>query len=86
MRTPLGVGSRRLTANPACPRPTARDAGLLPLFLSTRGLYTYYRLQRYAFPLLIVLLWGVPAVFHIDPIGAYFRHTVDPLLKLLVPR
>ena len=73
--------------------PTARDAGrpgsgssVLPLFLSNRGLYTYYRLQRYAFPLLIALLWGLPALFQIDPIGAYLRHTVDPLFNLLVPR
>jgi len=29
---------------------------------------------------------GVPAVFHVDLIGAYFRHTVDPLFKMLVPR
>ena len=46
----------------------------------------YYRLQRYAFPLLIALLWGLPALFQIDPIGAYFRHTVDPIFNLLVPR
>ena len=60
--------------------------GVFTLFLSNRGLCTYYRLQRYAFPLLIGLLWGLPALFHVDPIGAYFRHTVDPLFSLLVPR
>ena len=56
------------------------------MFLSNRGLYACYRFQRYAFPLLIALLWGVPAVFRVDPIGAYFRHTVDPIFNLLVPR
>lgn len=66
--------------------PTARDAGrlsfnpprhvdpfgtaLLPLFLPNRGLYACYRFQRCAFPLLIAILWGVPALFQIDPIGA----------------
>ncbi|MFO7691779.1 MAG: hypothetical protein R6V57_01720 [Vicinamibacterales bacterium] len=39
-----------------------------------------------AIPLLIALLWGVPAVFQVDPIGACFRHTVDPMFNLLVPR
>jgi len=34
----------------------------------------------------LALLWGLPALFQIDPIGAYFRHTVDPLFNLLVPR
>ena len=73
--------------------PTARTPAGLALaraccrcFSSNRGLYTYYRLQRYAFPLLIALLWGLPALFQIDPIGAYLRHTVDPLFNLLVPR
>jgi len=68
------------------PIPPLDGSSVLPLFLSNRGLYTYYRLQRYAFPLLIALLWGLPALFQIDPIGAYFRHTVDPLFNLLVPR
>jgi len=27
-----------------------------------------------------------PAVFQVDPIGACFRHTVDPVFNLLVPR
>ena len=68
------------------PIPPLDGSSVLPLFLSNRALYTYYRLQRYAFPVLIGLLWGVPALFHVDPIGAYFRYTVDPLFNLLVPR
>jgi Zn-dependent protease len=68
------------------PIPPLDGSSVLPLFLSNRGLYTYYRLQRYAFPLLIALLWGLPALFQIDPIGAYLRHTVDPFFNLLVPR
>jgi Zn-dependent protease len=68
------------------PIPPLDGSSVLPLFLSNRGLYTYYRLQRYAFPLLIALLWGLPALFQIDPIGAYLRYTVDPMFNLLVPR
>jgi Zn-dependent protease len=68
------------------PIPPLDGSSVLPLFLSNRGLYTYYRLQRYAFPVLIALLWGVPALFHVDPIGAYFRYTVHPMFNLLVPR
>ena len=68
------------------PIPPLDGSSVFPLFLSNRGLYAYYRFQRYAFPLLIVLLWVVPAVFQIDPISAYFKHTVDPVFNLLVPR
>jgi len=67
------------------PIPPLDGSSVLPLFLSHKGLYTYYRMRQYAFPILIALLWGVPAVFHVDLIGAYFRHTVDPLFKMLVP-
>jgi len=28
----------------------------------------------------------LPALFQVDPIGAYLRHTVDPMFNLLVPR
>jgi Zn-dependent protease len=68
------------------PIPPLDGSSVFPLFLSNRGLHTYYRLQQYGFPILIALLWGVPAVFGIDLIGVYFRNTVDPLFNLLVPR
>jgi len=68
------------------PIPPLDGSSVFPLFLSDRGLYTYYRMQRYAFPILLVLLWGVPTVFHVDPIGAYFGHTVDPIFRMLVPQ
>ncbi len=68
------------------PFPPLDGSSVLPLLLSNRGLYTYCRLRQYAFPVLIALLWGVPALFDVDPIGAYFRYTVDPLFNLLVPR
>ncbi len=34
---------------------------MLMFFLSNRARYTCYRLRRYAFPLLIALLWSVTA-------------------------
>jgi Zn-dependent protease len=68
------------------PIPPLDGSSVFPLFLSNRGLHTYYRLRQYGFPILIALLWGVPAVFGIDLVGVYFRNTVDPLFNLLVPR
>jgi hypothetical protein len=38
------------------------------------------------FPLLIAILWGVPTIFQADPIGPYFRNSLDPIVSLLVPR
>ena len=68
------------------PIPPLDGSSIVPLFLSDAGLYRYYRLQRYAFPVLLVLLWGVPAVLGLDPIGAYLRYTVFPIFGMLVPQ
>lgn len=68
------------------PIPPLDGSSVVPLFLSDSGLYAYYRMRRYAFPILIALLWGVPAVLRVDPIGIYFAYTVDPLFRILVPR
>ena len=68
------------------PVPPLDGSSVLPLLLSKRRIYMHYRLRRYAFPLLIAILWGVPALFQVDPIGAYLRHIVDPIFNLLVPR
>ncbi len=68
------------------PIPPLDGSSVLPLFLSDRGLYNYYRMRRYAFPMLLALLWGVPALFRVDPIGIYLRYTVDPLFRMLVPQ
>lgn len=68
------------------PLPPLDGSSVFPLLLSDRGLYAYYRLRQYAFPILLAILWVVPALVHVDPIGAYFRLTVDPLFRLIVPQ
>jgi Zn-dependent protease len=68
------------------PIPPLDGSSVIPLFLSNQGLYAYYRLQRYAFVVLIVLLLGLPAFLRVDPVRAYLSYTVDPLFRILVPR
>ena len=68
------------------PIPPLDGSSIIPLFLSNRGLYAYYRLQRYAFVVLIVVLLGLPTFLRVDPIRAYLSYTVDPLFRILVPR
>jgi len=68
------------------PIPPLDGSSIVPLFLSDSALPTYYRLQRYAFPLLLVVCWGVPALSGVDPIGAYLRLSVPLLFNVLVPQ
>lgn len=66
------------------PIPPLDGSRVLPLFLSNQALRTYHQIERYGFAILLAVLWFVPQIFHVDPIGAYLSFTVEPLLRLLV--
>lgn len=65
------------------PIPPLDGSRVIPLFLTDRGLATYHRIEQYGFGILLVVLWGIPALTNnaIDPIGLYLNFTVDPLLR-----
>ena len=67
------------------PIPPLDGSSIVPIFLPNSALRGWYQLQRYSFAILIGLLFLVPMLFHVDPIGAYFSHTVTPLLGVLMP-
>ncbi len=66
------------------PLPPLDGSSILVPFLKGRALSTYYEIQRYAMPILIVVLYLLPYITGIDLIGLYFDVTVYPLYELLV--
>ena len=66
------------------PLPPLDGSILLVPFLHGRALQTYYEIQRYSMPILIVVLYVLPSILRIDLIGIYFGFTVDPLYLNLV--
>jgi len=64
------------------PLPPLDGSRVLPLFLSDRAMNVYVKWEQYGFMILFVVLWIVPKLTGVDPIGAYFSVTVDPLLAL----
>lgn len=66
------------------PLPPLDGSSLLVPFLHGRALQTYYEIQRYSMPILIVVLYILPSILHIDLISVYFSLTVDPLYLNLV--
>lgn len=66
------------------PLPPLDGSSLLVPFLHGRALQAYYEIQRYSMPILIVVLYVLPSILHIDLIGIYFSFTVDPLYLNLV--
>ena len=61
------------------PLPPLDGSSILMPFLRGRALQAYYRIQPYAMPILILVLYLLPQLTGIDLIAAYFGVTVYPL-------
>jgi len=67
------------------PIPPLDGSSIIPFFLPDSALHGWYRMQQYSFGILLVLMWGIPAVFNVSPIQTYFQWTVLPVLDFLLP-
>lgn len=61
------------------PLPPLDGSSILVPFLKGEALNAYYRIQQYAMPILIVVLYLLPMLAGIDLIDIYFDFTVYPL-------
>lgn len=66
------------------PLPPLDGSSILVPFLRGRALQTYYEIQRYAMPILIIVLYLLPTVLHIDLVNLYFRFTYYPAANALL--
>ena len=67
------------------PIPPLDGSSVLALFLPRRHLPQYYRVQRYAFPVFLLVIVVVPYVFHFNPVSVYLDRTAGNLANLLYP-
>ena len=66
------------------PIPPLDGSKVVLYFLSGEARASYYRLQQYAMPILIVVLYLVPSMLRVDPVGMYLDVTAYRLLDLLL--
>lgn len=66
------------------PLPPLDGSSIVPMFLSDKALHWWYGVQRYSFGVLLVLMWGVPALTGWSPLSVYFDYTVGPMMNLLL--
>lgn len=66
------------------PIPPLDGSKVVLYFLTGKARRTYYELQQYAMVLLIVVLYVLPVLFHVDPLGAYLEATAGNLYDLLL--
>jgi len=67
------------------PIPPLDGSSIVPIFLPDSLLPGWYRIQRYSFAILLAVMWILPQLTGIDPIGTYFRYTVAPFMSFLLP-
>lgn len=67
------------------PIPPLDGSSIIPIFLPDSALPGWYALQRYSFGILLVLMWGIPTLFNVSPVGWYFQYTVVPVMNFLMP-
>lgn len=66
------------------PIPPLDGSKVVLYFLSGEARASYYHLQQYAMPILIVVLYLVPSMLRVDPVGMYLDATAYRLLDLLL--
>ncbi|MEF9841603.1 MAG: site-2 protease family protein [Raoultibacter sp.] len=67
------------------PIPPLDGSSIIALVLPRKYLPQYYRMQRYAFPVFMIVLIALPYVFNINPVGIYLDVTAGNLGNLLFP-
>ena len=67
------------------PIPPLDGSSIIALFIPERSLPKYYAIQRYALPVLLLLIIFVPYITNVDPISAYLNFTAGNLASLMMP-
>ena len=66
------------------PLPPLDGSKVVLFFLGGEARASYYRLEQYAMPILIVVLYVLPSVLRFDPLGAYLNWTAGGVYDLLM--
>ena len=67
------------------PIPPLDGSSIFALLLPRKYLPQYYRIQRYAFPIFMLVIVLVPYIFHFNPVSIYLDVTAGNLANLLFP-
>jgi Zn-dependent protease len=65
------------------PIPPLDGSSIFAFFTPEKHLSTYYRIQRYAFPIFFIVVIILPEIIHFDPVGWYLQVTAGNLFDVL---
>ncbi len=66
------------------PFPPLDGSSIISLFLPKKAMQTYYKIQYYSMPILLGVLYVLPAFFHIDIISVYLSYTIRETVKFMM--
>ena len=66
------------------PLPPLDGSKVVLFFLTGEARAAYYRLEQYAMPILIVVLYVLPSLLRFDPLGIYLDWTAGGVYNLLL--
>ena len=66
------------------PLPPLDGSAIISPLLKGRARVAYYEVQRYSLPLLLVLMYLIPTVLHVDLVGRYLDLTAGNLADLML--
>jgi Zn-dependent protease len=67
------------------PLPPLDGSSVVVLFLPKKALPTWYQIQRYAMPILMVVIIVLPMVIGFSPLGVYLDFTAGNIARFLMP-
>ncbi|MCC6103424.1 MAG: site-2 protease family protein [Olegusella sp.] len=66
------------------PLPPLDGSAIISPLLSGTAREKYYQIQRYSLPVLLIVLYALPMLFGVDPLGAYLEATAGNMAALLM--
>lgn len=67
------------------PIPPLDGSSIIAFFLPVKYLPTYYKVQQYALPIFLIIIFVLPYIIHVNPISMYLNVTAGSLGALLIP-
>ena len=67
------------------PLPPLDGSSIIAVFLSDKGLQTYYKIQQYSMFILLLLILVIPYFLNVDILGIYLNATAGNLAHLMLP-
>jgi Zn-dependent protease len=66
------------------PLPPLDGSAIVSPLLRGKARMWYYQVQRYALPVLLAVMYLVPMVLHVNPLGTYLAATAGRLTTVLL--